>query len=230
MGRKHSKETKALIGKAQLGRKASEETKKKLRNRVQSAEKRAKLSKIASNRRHSEETKEKLRQLTLGRKRSASTIAKHCGKKHTDETKEKCRKAALARWQDPAFQEKMKLKLAHGQHTKGGFRTDIGLYVRSRWEANFVRLLNFLNIEFEYEPKRFIVKEKGKVIFTYLPDFYLKYIDSYIEIKGFWFPDSRKKFDKFLSIFTDVRVDLLEREDYKKLEKKFAKYIPNWEY
>jgi hypothetical protein len=41
------------------------------------------------------------------------------------------------------------------QHTKTGFREDLGLTLRSNWEANFARILNAYKIKFDFEPTVF---------------------------------------------------------------------------
>ncbi len=41
------------------------------------------------------------------------------------------------------------------RHTKTGFREDLGLTLRSNWEANFARILNAYKIKFEFEPTVF---------------------------------------------------------------------------
>jgi hypothetical protein len=38
------------------------------------------------------------------------------------------------------------------KHTKSGYRPDLGMNVRSNWEANFARILNAYNIQFSFEP------------------------------------------------------------------------------
>ena len=68
----------------------------------------------------------------------------------------------------------------YGQSTRGGYRDDLCHYVRSRWEANVARLLKFLGLTYEYEPKRFNLSDS-----SYLPDFYVKDLDHYIEVKGY---------------------------------------------
>ena len=57
------------------------------------------------------------------------------------------------------------------QHTKTGFREDLGLTLRSNWEANFARLALIYKIDFEFEPKVFTypIKRGTK---SYTPDFY----------------------------------------------------------
>jgi len=60
---------------------------------------------------------------------------------------------------------------------KGGFKEDIGHYIRSSYEHRFCKFLKNLKIRYEYEPKRFVVfVNKEKVTFT--PDFC---------INGIWF-------------------------------------------
>ena len=105
-----SEEAKRKMSKAKKGkpgRKQTEETKKKLRERIISDETREKMSKAKKGRKLSEETKEKLRILNLGRKHSENTKEKlrnlslgnkyNLGKKLSEETKEKLRIASSGR-------------------------------------------------------------------------------------------------------------------------------------
>ena len=41
------------------------------------------------------------------------------------------------------------------QHTNTSFREDLGMTLRSNWEANFARILNAYKIKFEFEPTVF---------------------------------------------------------------------------
>ncbi len=77
-------------------------------------------------------------------------------------------------------------------HRKGGFREDLGHYVRSSWEADFARILKFYNLEYKYEPKTFeLTRSNGKII-HYTPDFYVRSKNTFYEIKG-WFHDLDKE-------------------------------------
>lgn len=96
------------------------------------------------------------------------------------------REESSRRWKLLYSTGKIKSK-AHG-NAKGGFREDIGHYVRSIWEANICRIFNFLNIKYQYEPEVFEMKS-GK---SYRPDFYLPEKDLWIEVKGFF----RRKYEK----------------------------------
>lgn len=86
---------------------------------------------------------------------------------------------------------------------RGGKREDIGFYVRSRWEANMVRVYREMKIRFLYEPREFRFEgiERGNMYYT--PDFYLVDEDQYVEVKGYLDDDSRVKLKRFLKYFPD---------------------------
>ena len=56
-----------------------------------------------------------------------------------------------------------------------------GIEFRSSWEVEYAKLFDTLDINWEYESKRFIVGA-----FTYCPDFYLPDINAYVEVKGYF--------------------------------------------
>ena len=84
----------------------------------------------------------------------------------------------------------------------GGRRADIGFFVRSRWEANYVRILRFLNQRFEYEKEEFrFPVERGTM--TYLPDFYLPDKDQFVELKGYLDAKSKTQLSRFMQYHPD---------------------------
>ena len=160
---------------------------------------------------HSPESIEKIRQANLGAKRS-------------EETKSKISKALIR-------------AIAEGRATvpsrkdfKIGFREDLGHSVRSSWEANFARLLKFLGREYEFESRRFVLHdEDGKVVGSYLPDFLVG--DHFVEVWGF--PgeiDKGERIKHFQREYPEFPLVIIYEEQYKKLEVKFSKYIPEWEF
>ena len=109
---------------------------------------------------------------------------------------------------------------------KAGIREDLGdIYFYSRWEANFVRLLNFLDITWEYQPKTFNLMTQN-----YTPDFYLPQYDLYVEIKNFLSDYSAVRDQKFRQLYPHLKLLLILKENYLKLQDSFAAHIPNWEY
>lgn len=55
-----------------------------------------------------------------------------------------------------------------------------GIPMRSMLEARWARFLDYLNIEWVYEPQAYIFNDKT----MYLPDFYLPKQDIFLEVKG----------------------------------------------
>jgi hypothetical protein len=73
-----------------------------------------------------------------------------------------------------------------------GKRKDLGgLFMRSTWESNFCRFLNYHKIAWLYEPKVFVFDKVKRGTVSYLPDLYLPATDEYIEIKGQLTPKGR---------------------------------------
>ncbi|MCB9819038.1 hypothetical protein H6788_02550 [Candidatus Nomurabacteria bacterium] len=110
---------------------------------------------------------------------------------------------------------------------KAGVRPDIDkkIYFFSRWEANYARVLNLTGIKWIHQPKRFRLKSQ-----YYTPDFYLPESDKYIEIKNFLSDYSLKRDKEFRELYPKLELELVLKEDYKKLEEEFANVIPNWEF
>lgn len=82
------------------------------------------------------------------------------------------------------------------QHTNTGFREDLGINLRSNWEANFARILNAYKIKFEFEPTvfPFPIKKGTK---AYTPDFFILKDRSWVEIKGYLDDKSKIKLKRF---------------------------------
>lgn len=87
-------------------------------------------------------------------------------------------------------------------HTKSGYRADIGINVRSGWEANILRVLKSYDIPFEFEPTVFTypVKRGNK---AYTPDIYLNATEEWIEVKGYLDKNSEIKLKRFKKYYPD---------------------------
>lgn len=74
--------------------------------------------------------------------------------------------------------------------------------LRSKWEANFARILNAYEIDFEFEPKVFTfpIKRGTK---GYTPDFYYPKHDEWVEIKGYLDDKSKIKLKRFKRYYPD---------------------------
>lgn len=148
----------------------------------------------------------------------------------------KCKKEFFVeRWMNRKYcSNKCHMAITGGKPTspkasrgKAGIRQDISetIYFYSRWEANYARVLNYLGVKWDYEPKTFNLKTQN-----YTPDFYLPDTDEYIEVKNFLWKYSKIRDEKFRKLYPGIKLKLLLKEDYLKLQYKYAKLIKNWEY
>lgn len=87
-------------------------------------------------------------------------------------------------------------------HTRTGFRVDIGLNVRSGWEANVLRILKSYDIAYEFEPMIFTypIKRGNR---AYTPDIYLNDTEEWIEVKGYFDKASQVKMRRFKKYYPD---------------------------
>lgn len=107
---------------------------------------------------------------------------------------------------------------------KCGIRVDLNQFFRSRYEANFARILNYLGIEWEYEVFRFKFNDC-----SYLPDFYLPQFDIWIEAKGWLNSEGRTKLYRMAEFYPNEVIKILDGEAYRKISKIYSEIIPSWE-
>jgi len=114
---------------------------------------------------------------------------------------------------------------------KQGYREDIGIFVRSSWEANIIRILIFLNILWEYEKHRVYLldKESKTGRSSFIIDLWLPQFEFNIEIKGARFGNKDKKLKLLYEQYPDFPIKIIDGEVYHKLEKMFKHKIPSWE-
>ena len=140
---------------------------------------------------------------------------------------------------------------------KGGFRRDLGIYVRSSWEANICRYYNFVGIKWIYEPREFEFFKIKRGSRFYKPDIYLPEQNKFIEIKGWFTASDKTKLRRFKKYYLeefaklefiipdkysrskangemieflcdDLRIDFNDIISYKEIEE-HGKLIPGWE-
>lgn len=169
------------------------------------------------------------------------------GKKHTEETRKYLSEFHKKRASQMTYEEKhaiamkgVKVKREKGSFNtssnaysrcKQGKRKDLNQYFRSSWEANIARYLNFHNIKWLYEFKRFDFNDEATGVLSYQPDFYLSDLDIWIEVKG-WMDDKSKQrlflFEKYYPNENNKLV-LIDSKQYYIIEKRYKNIIPNWE-
>ncbi len=99
-----------------------------------------------------------------------------------------------------------KNKISVGSHYKRYYYKNI--YFKSSYEYKYALYLDKNNIKWQYEAKSF---DLGNT--SYRPDFYLSETDEWIEIKGWWRPDAKIKFDLFRAKFPNIKIIVLYKND-----------------
>jgi len=139
-------------------------------------------------------------------------------------------KQRIKTWRKNLSDGKFKMSFLPYYNVGGGRKEDLGFYVRSRIEANIIRVLNLINVEHEYEPKSYLLyDEKGEIIDTYLPDLYIKDKDLFIEIK----PADKLEgmLDKVIMFSEQVsKISVIDRYFYDLISFNYSRYIDTWEY
>lgn len=120
--------------------------------------------------------------------------------------------------------------------TKSGKREDLGgLFVRSAWEANYARYLNWLisvnqiqSWEYEKDTFEFPIKRGSKF---YTPDFKVFNLDGtfeYHEVKGWMDAKSKTKLSRMKRYYTDIKLVLIDEKPYREIASKVGRMIPHW--
>lgn len=100
------------------------------------------------------------------------------------------------------FDGKLIPKKAGKKRTNIGKRKDLGLFVRSGWEANTLRYLNYHKIKWEYEPRVFTFPGIKHGTLSYCPDILLE-DGTWLEVKGFLDGKGKTQIRRFKRFFPD---------------------------
>ena len=111
---------------------------------------------------------------------------------------------------------------------KQGYREDIGFYVRSSWEANLARALEYEHIQYEYEKYRLPVIMPNNKVCHYTPDFYIG-DNIFLEVKGRWRHDNKIKINMFKKQYPQYKLYLIDKYAYNTLQLYYKSLISNWE-
>lgn len=114
------------------------------------------------------------------------------------------------------------------------FYDDLNIILRSIWEANTARLLNYLNINWQYEKQRYnlertFYKGKARGIMSYTPDFFLEN-NIILEVKGFWDSISVEQVFLFKQQKQEYKHHVIDGDMYYSLDKIYKNKIKNWEH
>lgn len=119
-----------------------------------------------------------------------------------------------------------------------GKRADLGgLYVRSTWEGNVCRYLNWRKargeiVEWTYEPCKFAFPITHGTT-SYTPDWRVVFPDGriqYLELKGEMKPVDATKLKRMQKYYPQHEVIVMRAPAYKAIEQTLGKLIPGWEF
>jgi hypothetical protein len=117
-------------------------------------------------------------------------------------------------------------------------REDLGIFVRSRWEANYARYLKWLEARgdiaaWEYEPLTFRFEGVSRGPYTYKPDFKVVETDGTVafhEVKGWMDSASRGKLKRFAKFYPAQKLVVIDQASYRSIARQVSSVIPNWEH
>lgn len=94
-------------------------------------------------------------------------------------------------------------------------------------EKEFARILDFYGIRWEYEPLSFPLEwdDRGRVLESFSPDFYLLDFDLYIELttlKQSLVTRKNRKIRRFRELYPDARIMIFYGRDYRNLLAKYG--------
>lgn len=178
------------------------------------------------------------------------------GKKHTDEFKAGQSERVKARVFTPEQKEAQVNKMMKTRierygtgrpgwnessnpysHAKRGRREDLNnIFLRSAWEANYARYLNWLigkgEIKaWQYECQTFVFHGVTRGVISYTPDFKVINNDDsheWHEVKGWMKSTDRTKIKRMEKYYPDEKLVLIDSKAYKAIAK-WKNMIPGWE-
>ena len=112
----------------------------------------------------------------------------------------------------------------------------MGIYVRSKWEANYARYLNWLKaqgeiVAWEYEPMEFEFPIKKGTRF-YKPDFKVISTSGYEwhEVKGWHYPKGETAMKRFRKYYPEERLIVIDSEWFSAVRRQgIPRLIAGWE-
>lgn len=180
---------------------------------------------------HSEEGKEhgiKTGKATKGRTSHRKGLTKETSEE-IRRTSEKVKQTAIRKVEEGTFvpnrmgaDARKRLSVRQSLNNSGGrckwFEYN-GQKLQGTWELNIVKKLDEMGIEW-YKPVvnrdvwQYTIDGKTK---SYTPDLYLKQYDVYLEIKGYWWGDDKRKMQTIFEQHSDKKVVIVEKESYNRI-------------
>jgi hypothetical protein len=118
---------------------------------------------------------------------------------------------------------------------KGGYREDLGFYVRSKMEANVIRYAKWMqqlkvisSWAYESHEWEFPIKRGNRFYKSDLRVTYINGQEVFWEIKGYMDAASKTKLKRMAKYYPDVRIRIIDAKEYRMLARNKT-LIPHWE-
>jgi hypothetical protein len=94
-------------------------------------------------------------------------------------------------------------------------------------EEEFAKLLNYYGIEWQYEPRTFVLiaDEEGRVTEAFSPDFYLPGEDLYVELTTMrpkLITRKNRKIRRMRELYPEINIKLFKRQDLRNMMIKYG--------
>lgn len=119
------------------------------------------------------------------------------------------------------------LQEAEENQAKGEKPSEVRVPFANASEEEFARILDFYQIEWQYEPRSFPIEwnGSGQVTESFTPDFYLPQFDLYLELttlKQDLVTKKNRKIRKLRELYPEVNLKIFYGRDYRKLLERFG--------
>lgn len=92
-----------------------------------------------------------------------------------------------------------------------------GENLQGTWELNIAKVLHENNIPYHKVKSSLTYKDDDMKVRRYTPDIYLPSIDTYLEIKGFWWGNDKRKMELVIEQHKDMKIVILQKTEYERL-------------
>lgn len=87
------------------------------------------------------------------------------------------------------------------------------ILMRSRWEVAYANYLDREGVDWDYEPRYFVIGAGDYTGNSYTPDFRLNATNEWIEIKGRMTTENQNKIDRFRACYPDEQLTVLGKSE-----------------
>lgn len=116
-----------------------------------------------------------------------------------------------------SLEHKIKISKKLSKNNKGGrckwYKVD-GISVQGTWERDIAIKMSEFNIDWSRSPTSFGYVNDDGAFKRYTPDFYLKKFNLFLEIKGYWWGNDKRKMELIFEQYPNINILIMEKEKF----------------